>query len=99
YEVGQRLELRGVLFRSGPWSDFAVLYKNNDHREAVLAELEGREIPVEVIGADLTDTTALRDLLSAARAVVRPDDSVALMRTAAEVEGGSCEEVDGTLMT
>jgi len=67
----------------GRWSDFAVLYKNNDHREAVLAELEARQIPVEVVGADLTDTTALRDLLSAARAVVRPDDSVALMRTAA----------------
>ena len=69
--------------RGGAWSDFAILYKNNDHREAVLAELEARQIPVEVVGADLTDTTALRDLLSAARAVVRPDDSVALMRVAA----------------
>jgi DNA helicase II / ATP-dependent DNA helicase PcrA len=65
------------------WADFAVLYKNHDHREALLEEFHARKIPVEVAGADLTDTTELRDLLSAARAVIRPDDSVALMRTAA----------------
>src|SRR5262249_9498860 len=78
YAVVEQIERRQE--KTGcQWSDFAVLYKNNDHREGVLAELEAREIPVEVVGADLTDTTALRDLLSAARAVVRPDDSVALM--------------------
>lgn len=65
------------------WSEFAVLYKNHDHREALLEELQARRIPVDVTGADLTDTTELRDILSVARAIVRPDDSVALIRTTA----------------
>ncbi|HWK31028.1 MAG TPA: ATP-dependent helicase, partial [Terriglobales bacterium] len=82
YAIAETIE-RTQAEMGGRWSEFAVLYKNNDHREAVLAELEAREIPVQVVGADLTDTTALRDLLSAARVVVRPDDSVALMRVAA----------------
>lgn len=66
-----------------PWNEFAVLYRKHDHRDAVLAELHARGIPVDVVGVDLFDDPTVRDLLSAAQAVVSTEDSVALFRTAA----------------
>lgn len=82
WAVAETLERRQAA-TGQPWSDFAVLYRNHDHREEVVEELRERGIPMEVVGADLLETTDLRDLLAAARAVVRPDDSVSLMRAAA----------------
>jgi DNA helicase-2/ATP-dependent DNA helicase PcrA len=77
-------EMEALQQSSGAdWKHFAVLYGKHSHRDAVLAELEARKIPVDVVGVDLFDDSAVRDLLAAAQAVMNTDDSVALFRTAA----------------
>jgi len=60
----------------------AVLYRNHFHREAIVAELTRRGIPVRVKGADLLHTPELRDAMAVLR-ILDSSHPVALFRVAA----------------
>jgi DNA helicase-2/ATP-dependent DNA helicase PcrA len=78
------------------WRDFAVLYRNNFHRDEVVQRLRERGVPFQVESVDLLETTAVRDLLAALRAV-RLHDSVSLVRVASlpqfQVDGAALRTV------
>ncbi len=63
-------------------SHFAVLYRSHFHREAIVAELTRRGIPVHVKGADLLKTPELRDAMAVLR-ILDSSHPVALFRVAA----------------
>ncbi len=65
-----------------PWHDFAVLYRNHAHCNALVEELLERGIPFGVTGLDLLSTPGVRDLLAGLRAVIG-GDAVSLLRVAA----------------
>ena len=64
------------------FSHFAVLYRSHFHREAIVAELTRRSIPVRVRGADLFHTPELRDAMAVLR-ILDVSHPVALFRVAA----------------
>ncbi|HKW73954.1 MAG TPA: ATP-dependent DNA helicase [Terriglobales bacterium] len=67
----------------GPVLSLAVLYRQHNHREKIVAELAARGIPFIVRGISVLETGPGRDLLAAVRAVVDPRDSESLFRVAA----------------
>ena len=65
------------------WSDFAVLYRQHNHREELVRELTERGIPFSIEGLDVLDTPEVRDVLAALSAAVNPKDAASLFRVAA----------------
>jgi DNA helicase II / ATP-dependent DNA helicase PcrA len=65
------------------WSDFAVLYRQHNHREELVRELTERGIPFSIEGLDVLDTPEVRDVLAALSAGVNPKDAASLFRVAA----------------
>lgn len=66
-----------------PWSDFAVLYRINTHRDDLAEELAARDIPFIVRSLDVLDVPQVRDLLAILRAAVNPGDSISVLRVSA----------------
>ena len=66
-----------------PWSDFAVLYRVNTHRDDLANELAARDIPFVVRGLDVLDVPLVRDLLAILRALSNPGDGISLLRVSA----------------
>jgi len=66
-----------------PWSDFAVLYRINSHRNELAEELAARDIPFVVRGLDVLDVPEVRDLVAILRVLDDPGDSISLLRVAA----------------
>src|SRR5205085_3548487 len=66
----------------GKWSDFAVLYRQHDHRSEVMAELVARAIPYEARNTDVLCAPEVRDAIALMRAVVNPEDAVSQVRVA-----------------
>jgi DNA helicase II / ATP-dependent DNA helicase PcrA len=64
------------------YRDFAVLYRNHHHRKEVVDELQRRNIPVQVKGADLFDAPQVRDAI-AVLCILDGADPIALFRVAA----------------
>ena len=64
------------------YRNFAVLYRQHNHREKVADELRRCGIPVQVRGADLFDAPQVRDAMAVLRTLDGPDP-VALFRVAA----------------
>lgn len=64
-------------------TSMAVLYRQHLHRERLMEELAGREIPFIVVGMNVLETGPARDLLAAARAVCNPNDAESLFRVCA----------------
>ncbi|HEY7616467.1 MAG TPA: ATP-dependent helicase, partial [Terriglobales bacterium] len=65
------------------WGDFAVLYRQHSHRDELVDELLGRDIPFSIENMDVLDTPEVRDLLACLGAVVSPSDGASLFRVAA----------------
>lgn len=65
------------------WGEFAVLYRQHAHREALLPEFAQRRIPVVVEGLGVLETPPGRDLLAVLRALESRGDAVSLLRVAA----------------
>lgn len=65
------------------WSEFAVLYRQHNHREELVKELTERAIPFSIEGLDVLDTPEVRDLVACLSAAVAPSDSASLFRVAA----------------
>ncbi|HVI07790.1 MAG TPA: ATP-dependent DNA helicase, partial [Candidatus Binatia bacterium] len=65
------------------WKDFAVLYRAHHHREEIVSELGGREIPFSIEAMDVIDTSEVRDLFACVAAVVDIGSDADLFRVAA----------------
>jgi len=55
------------------WRDIAVIYRQHHHRDELVHRLRERNIPFEVEGVGLLETTEVRDLLAALRLMQAPD--------------------------
>jgi superfamily I DNA/RNA helicase/RecB family exonuclease len=75
-----------------PWSDFAILYRQHNHRRPLVEELGRLGVPYAVAGLDVLETGPVRDLLACLRLVESAADSVSLLRLAAQPQFA----VDGT---
>jgi len=65
------------------WKNFAIIYRNHNHRDEVVEELSRWNIPFSIENMDVLDTPAVRDLLACLGAVVSTADSASLFRVAA----------------
>ncbi len=65
------------------WSDFAVLYRQHNHRDELVHELAERGIPFSIEGLDVLDTPEVRDAVACLTAAVSPNDAASLFRVAA----------------
>lgn len=66
------------------WRDFAILYRQHNHRRLLVKELEREGVPYAVAGLDVLDTGPVRDLLACLRVVESNTDLVSLLRLAAQ---------------
>jgi DNA helicase-2/ATP-dependent DNA helicase PcrA len=65
------------------WRDFAVLYRQHNHRDELVHELSERGIPFSIEALDVLDTPDVRDVLACLTAAVSPNDAASLFRAAA----------------
>src|SRR5208283_5369398 len=65
------------------WSDFAVLYRQHNHRDELVHELAERGIPFSIEGLDVLHTPEVRDVVACLTAAVSPNDATSLFRVAA----------------
>ena len=65
------------------WSDFAVLYRQHNHRDELVRELMERNIPFSIEGLNVLDTPEVRDVVACLTAAVSPGDAASLFRVAA----------------
>jgi DNA helicase-2/ATP-dependent DNA helicase PcrA len=65
------------------WSDFAVLYRQHNHRDELVKELAERGIPFSIEGLDVLDTPEVRDAVACLTAAISPNDAASLFRVAA----------------
>jgi DNA helicase-2/ATP-dependent DNA helicase PcrA len=65
------------------WSDFAVLYRQHNHRDELVRELTERGIPFSIEGLDVLDTPEVRDVVACLTSAVSPNDAASLFRMAA----------------
>ncbi len=65
------------------WSDFAVLYRQHNHRDELVHELAERGIPFSIEGLDVLHTPEVRDVLACLTAAVSPNEAASLFRVAA----------------
>jgi superfamily I DNA/RNA helicase/RecB family exonuclease len=74
------------------WREFAVLYRQHNHREELVQELAARGIPFSIEGLDVLDTPEVRDLVAGLTVAVAPNDAAGLFRVAAlpqfKIDGG-----------
>jgi len=65
------------------WSDFAVLYRQHNHRDELVHELAERGIPFSIEGLDVLHTPEVRDVVACLTAAVSPNDAASLFRVSA----------------
>lgn len=65
------------------WRDFAVLYRQHNHRDELVHELAERGIPFSIEGLDVLDTPEVRDAIACLTVAVAPKDAASLFRVAA----------------
>ena len=65
------------------WKDFAVLYRQHNHRDELVHEFAERGIPFAIEGLDVLDTPEVRDVVACVTAAVSPNDAASLFRVAA----------------
>jgi ATP-dependent DNA helicase UvrD/PcrA len=66
------------------YSEFAVLYRAHAHRNLLVAALERRGIPFEILNLSINHLPLTRDLMAALRVIGDPRDSVSLVRVLAD---------------
>lgn len=82
YQIKQKRKDRSGDQRC-TWSDFAVLYRQHNHREELVREFSERGIPFSIEGLDVLHTPEVRDLIACLTAAVSPRDAASLFRVAA----------------
>ena len=74
----------GRLHRTGQrWKDFAVLYRQHDHRDHLVAELSRRNIPFVISRLSILEHPLVRDVLAYLRMIATPFDDIACARVLA----------------
>ncbi|MGD0506998.1 MAG: ATP-dependent DNA helicase [Terriglobales bacterium] len=71
------------------WSEFAVLYRQHNHRDELVHEFAERGIPFSIEGLDVLDTPEVRDVVACLTAAVSPNDAASLFRVAALPQFGT----------
>jgi len=80
-EIERRLRQHGSASSQTP--RIAVLYRQHNHRTALVRELAARGIPFRVEGLNALETAEVRDLLACLRSLHAPPDNASLFRVAA----------------
>jgi len=65
------------------WNEFAVLYRQHNHRDELVHEFAERGIPFAIEGLDVLDTPEVRDVVACLTAAVSCNDAASLFRVAA----------------
>jgi len=65
------------------WKDFAVLYRQHNHRDELVRELMERNVPFSIEGLNVLDTPEVRDVVGCVTAAVLPGDTSSVFRVAA----------------
>ena len=65
------------------WSDFAVLYRQHNHRDSLVLDLTQARIPFSIENMDVMDTPEVRDLFACMGVIVAVEDAASLLRVAA----------------
>ena len=81
-DLAYRISKRRKEQRCG-WKEFAVLYRQHNHRDELVHELAARGIPFSIEGLDVLDTPEVRDVIACLTAAVSPNDAGSLFRVAA----------------
>ena len=81
-DLARRMQKTRKAERCG-WRDFAVLYRQHNHRDELVKELAERNIPFSIEGLDVLDTPVVRDAVACLTAAVSPNDAASLFRVAA----------------
>jgi len=72
------------LHRAGtPWRDFAILYRQHNHRDRLVKELAERKIPFVITRLSILEHPLVRDVLSYLRLINKPFDDIACARVLA----------------
>ena len=72
------------LHRAGtPWRDFAILYRQHNHRDRLARELAERKIPFVISRLSILEHPLVRDVLSYLRIINKPFDDIACARVLA----------------
>ena len=69
--------------KGAQWKDFAVLFRQHNHRQKLVEELAARSIPFAVSGLDVLETSVVRDLVAVLHLLQSPNDPVSFVRVAA----------------
>ena len=81
-DLARRIQ-KGRKERRCRWSDFAVLYRQHNHRDELVHELAERGIPFSIEGLDVLHTPEVRDVVACLTAAVAPNEAASLFRVAA----------------
>ena len=69
------------LHRAGtPWRDFAILYRQHNHRDRLVKELAERKIPFVISRLSILEHPLVRDVLAYLRLINKPFDDIACAR-------------------
>jgi DNA helicase-2/ATP-dependent DNA helicase PcrA len=69
------------LHRAGtPWRDFAILYRQHNHRDRLAKELAERKIPFVISRLSILEHPLVRDVLAYLRLINKPFDDIACAR-------------------
>ncbi|HEY4906483.1 MAG TPA: ATP-dependent DNA helicase, partial [Candidatus Acidoferrum sp.] len=72
------------LHRAGtPWRDFAILYRQHNHRDRLAKELAERNIPFVISRLSILEHPLVRDVLAYLRVINKPFDDIAAARVLA----------------
>ena len=72
------------LHRAGtPWRDFAILYRQHNHRDRLVKELAERKIPFVISRLSILEHPLVRDVLAYFRLINKPFDDIAAARVLA----------------
>ncbi|MGA3092670.1 MAG: ATP-dependent DNA helicase [Terriglobales bacterium] len=81
-DLARRIQKKRKAEHCG-WRDFAVLYRQHNHRDELVKEFSERGIPFSIEGLDVLDTPEVRDAVACLTAAVSPNDAGSLFRVAA----------------
>ncbi len=72
------------LHKAGtPWRDFAILYRQHNHRDRLAKELADRNIPFVISRLSILEHPLVRDVLAYLRLINKPFDDIAAARVLA----------------
>jgi DNA helicase II / ATP-dependent DNA helicase PcrA len=76
-------ELERLHAAGRPWREFAILYRQHAHRDAIVPQLARRRIPFVIVKLSILDHPLVRDVLAYLRLIAHPADDVACARVLA----------------